>query len=366
MKMAKASSADLDMAMELIGVLDDIDRGYFPDIFSDQDDETSERLDADDMDQYGRMIIGLRRLLNRGSIGRVIFGMAVVCDPSNECIDPDASTIEHHPKRQQLEKQVEGLLLAETNLRQQVAHLTDQLAAEKSNYARLSTYLTQAERQRDDHFADAESANKKLADLDDDLRRHVQRAEVAERNRDDLKKQSEENHRLFLAAISDLAKVNETLELDPNDGGAEPIISAIDDLKSQLETAETANIRWLDLAREYECKTIPELRVFIGALVERIESLRLVALKTLNGEMPGFGALHKALSEGPFVVRCSGAPAIFAKKLDSAKAKALTLARHNTQTFEVFALVPVGKAVRGAEWRASLAGGNRRHYEERK
>lgn len=32
-----------------------------------------------------------------------------------------------------LQKQVEGLQLAETNLRQQVAHLTDQLAGEKSN-----------------------------------------------------------------------------------------------------------------------------------------------------------------------------------------------------------------------------------------
>lgn len=198
------------------------------------------------------------------------------------------------------------------------------------------------------------AANKMLADLDDDLRRHVQRAEVAERNRDDLKKQSEENHRLFLAAISDLAKVNETLELEPNDGGAEPIISAIADLKSQLETAETAVIRWLDLAREYECKTIPELRVFIGALVERVESLRLaksenIALKTLNGEMPGFGALHKALSEGPFVVRTPSKPPRFTKKQTNAQSTAMSAARQHGFA-EVFALVPVGKAVRGAEW----------------
>ncbi len=126
------------MAMELISVLDDIYSGYFPEYFSDQDDE---RLDSDDLDQYGRLIIGLRRLLNRGSIGRVIMGMAVVCDPSNECIDPDASTIEHHPKRQQLEKQVEGLLLAETNLRQQIAHLNDQLAGEKSNVEQANRQL---------------------------------------------------------------------------------------------------------------------------------------------------------------------------------------------------------------------------------
>lgn len=103
MKMAKASEADLDMAMELISVLDDIESGYFPGRFGDQESESSERIDTYDRQQYDRLIDNLRRLLKRGSVGRVIMGMAVVCDPSNECIDPDAPTIEHHPKRQQME-----------------------------------------------------------------------------------------------------------------------------------------------------------------------------------------------------------------------------------------------------------------------
>lgn len=38
--------------------------------------------------------------------------MAVVCDSTNECIDPDANTIEHHPKRQLLEQQRDELLAA--------------------------------------------------------------------------------------------------------------------------------------------------------------------------------------------------------------------------------------------------------------
>jgi hypothetical protein len=103
MKMAKASPEDLDMALDLISVLDDIERGFFPYQFSDPDSEISEWLDFTNREQYGRLIDNLRRLLNRGSIGRVIMGMAVVCDPSNECIDPDADCIEHHPKRQQME-----------------------------------------------------------------------------------------------------------------------------------------------------------------------------------------------------------------------------------------------------------------------
>lgn len=103
MKMAKASPEDLDMALDLISVLDDIERGYFPHRFSDPDVESSEWIDTEDHEQYDRLIDNLRRLLNRGSIGRVIMGMAVVCDPANECIDPDADCIEHHPMRQQLE-----------------------------------------------------------------------------------------------------------------------------------------------------------------------------------------------------------------------------------------------------------------------
>lgn len=115
MKMAKASETDLDMAMKLANVLEDIEKGYFPEKFIDLDTdphdiEIPERIDTDDSAQYERLIDGLRDLLRKGSIFRVIWGMAVVCDPSNECIDPDADCIEHHPKRQRLEKQVEDLI----------------------------------------------------------------------------------------------------------------------------------------------------------------------------------------------------------------------------------------------------------------
>lgn len=110
MKMAKASEGDLSMAMDLANALEDIERGYFPLKFSENpESEIGERIDTDNRDQYDRLIDGLQRMLNRGSICRVVWGMAVVCDPSNECIDPEADTIEHHPKRQQLEKQLGDL-----------------------------------------------------------------------------------------------------------------------------------------------------------------------------------------------------------------------------------------------------------------
>ena len=102
MKMAKASEADLTMAMELANFLDAIERGNMPDTLSD-DDDCAEWIDTKGCPQYDRLIEGLQDLLDQGSISRVIWGMTVVCDPSNECIDPDASTIEHHPKRNQME-----------------------------------------------------------------------------------------------------------------------------------------------------------------------------------------------------------------------------------------------------------------------
>ena len=104
MKMAKASDADIDMAMTIANILDDIDRGYFPSkLAADEDSEETEWIDTNDREQYERLIEGLQKVLAQGSIFRVIWGMAVVCDPRNECIDPDADCIEHHPKRQQME-----------------------------------------------------------------------------------------------------------------------------------------------------------------------------------------------------------------------------------------------------------------------
>lgn len=99
MKMAKASEADISMAMTMANILDDIERGYFPTkLASDPESEDTEWLDTTDREQYGRLIDGLKRVLNLGSIFRVIWGMAVVCDPSNELLDPTSDVLAVHPK----------------------------------------------------------------------------------------------------------------------------------------------------------------------------------------------------------------------------------------------------------------------------
>ncbi|MDF3837137.1 hypothetical protein P3W85_29900 [Cupriavidus basilensis] len=54
--------------------------------------------------------------------------------------------------------------------------------------------------------------------------------------------------RMFGAACSDLGLINEKLGLDPNDGGAEPILDAIDELRSAGETVPRTTLdRWLEL-----------------------------------------------------------------------------------------------------------------------
>ena len=136
--------------------------------------------------------------------------------------------------------------------------------------------------------------------------------------------------------------------------------------KAELETAETAVIRWLDLARKYDCNSIPELRVFIGALEERINHLKnesnLIALNLESVEGDDLvekvcTVMHErihapkivATDAAQFVVKTPSKPPRFTKKQTNAHAVAMSAARQHGFA-EVFALVPVGKAVRGAEW----------------
>lgn len=113
MKMGKATAEDLEMAMTLDNYLGAIDGGYMPDGLA-EDKDNIEFLDSNDCEQYARLIHGLQELLDKGSISRVIWGMAVVCDPANRCIDPDAATIERHPDYASAIEQRDELLAALT------------------------------------------------------------------------------------------------------------------------------------------------------------------------------------------------------------------------------------------------------------
>ena len=100
MKMAKASEADLDMAMELCGALDSL-TGHWPTVptwlCSQEDDADEDRFDCDDDRQCGTVLRHLLAIAERASLMRVVFGMTILLDPRNKIVNPDADTLEHHP-----------------------------------------------------------------------------------------------------------------------------------------------------------------------------------------------------------------------------------------------------------------------------
>ena len=101
MKMAKASEADMEMAIKVCSALEAIDRRFFPEGSEGSNDPDD--FDLDDDEHCGRVLRHIHELRQAGSIGRVIWGMYVLLDPVNELIDPDADTLEPHPDIAQAE-----------------------------------------------------------------------------------------------------------------------------------------------------------------------------------------------------------------------------------------------------------------------
>lgn len=99
MKMAKASKADLDMALELTMALDSLTCRWgamMPEKI-ERASENGERFDRDDSEQCKRVVAYLLDLAASASLMRVVFGMSVLLDPCNKVVDPDADTLERHP-----------------------------------------------------------------------------------------------------------------------------------------------------------------------------------------------------------------------------------------------------------------------------
>jgi hypothetical protein len=112
MKMAKASEADLDMAMELCSAIDALTSSWptLPtSLCKPGEDEPDEAFDCDDDRQCGTVLRHLLAIAERASLLRVVFGFAVMLDPRNKLIDPDADTIEVHPDIQVACKDAERL-----------------------------------------------------------------------------------------------------------------------------------------------------------------------------------------------------------------------------------------------------------------
>lgn len=106
MKMAKASEADLDMAMQISSALDALENRFFP---AGMKRDDAELFDDDNPQHCEEALAHLLDLHKRASLMRVVWGCAVMLDPRNRLVDPAADTIEHHPDRQALAAEVESL-----------------------------------------------------------------------------------------------------------------------------------------------------------------------------------------------------------------------------------------------------------------
>jgi len=127
-----------------------------------------------------------------------------------------------------------------------------------------------------------------------------------------------------------------------------------DDVRRHSERSsdgERANGAWLSLAAEYECKSVPDLRVFIESLERRVDVLKM-AVESMHEQLDAKqgNTSFDVSSAVQYIVKTPSRPPRFTKLHKNAHSVAMSSARQHGFA-EVFALVPVGKAVRGAEWR---------------
>jgi len=95
MKMAKATEADLDAALKITQIISDLEKRQMP---SSDEGEFEGHFDRNDPEQCMTALNAILDAAYKGNLFRVTFGMVVVLDPRNELVDPDADTLEVHPK----------------------------------------------------------------------------------------------------------------------------------------------------------------------------------------------------------------------------------------------------------------------------
>ena len=99
MKMAKATERDIDAAGDAMSVLQDISSGYYPKRDGDECDDF--RFDPEDPAHLRKFynLMSATLDVSPGWPGRVIGGMCyVILYDANQIVNPDADTLEIHPR----------------------------------------------------------------------------------------------------------------------------------------------------------------------------------------------------------------------------------------------------------------------------
>jgi len=98
MKMAKASKQDIDAAVDLAGVLGNVDKGYYPAAPDSDDPDEPTFFDADDPEHLRAFYDRVKGCLDAapGGLFRVVWGSHTLL--RNDLVDPDLDHLELHPR----------------------------------------------------------------------------------------------------------------------------------------------------------------------------------------------------------------------------------------------------------------------------
>lgn len=181
--------------------------------------------------------------------------------------------------------------------------------AHENEVADLRAKLALAEQQRDAHFAEAEKAQKKVADLEDDVRRHSNGLQSASTT-----------IMRFLIATQQL--------------------TGMENKPSNMQEAEEQLAAAFNLMRG----RVEDLEIAVDVAQQAVASMELAEEQAANDAVD-----VKDAAVG-YLVRVPGKKTRICIKPDNARNAALSAARAYGRA-DVLALVPVGKAVKGAEWK---------------
>ncbi|MBS3965562.1 MAG: hypothetical protein KGZ80_13940 [Methylomonas sp.] len=109
MNIAKASERDISMAIDLCGILESVEKGFMPISATKNGNDEDAEFDRDNPDDCRAVLNLIIDTLRAGSIGRVIWGMAVLVNSESKLLDPDTDIIKPHPSlsnRQQRQAEI--------------------------------------------------------------------------------------------------------------------------------------------------------------------------------------------------------------------------------------------------------------------
>lgn len=99
MKMARAKASDIEAALEIAGILDEMDGGYYPRRADGKHhDEDPTFFDENDPKHLRALYDALKAQTKKGGLFRVVFGMSVLLDERNEIVDTACDNLQLHPR----------------------------------------------------------------------------------------------------------------------------------------------------------------------------------------------------------------------------------------------------------------------------